>query len=239
MYSLFLFNVEMVNNELLNYLSGFLTQQRLEIFQKILDKRTRYLTVVLEDIFQPHNASAVLRTCDCFGIQDVHIIENRNTYEVNPDIALGSSKWLNLIRHKGRHNNTKECISKLRSDGYRIIATTPHRNDLDLDDFDIHKGKAAIFMGTELTGLTYNVLDNADEYVKIPMHGFTESFNISVSTAIILHHLTHKLHRTELDWHLSDEEKLTIRDVWTRRSLKKVELLEKRYYENIQNDDKV
>ena len=213
---------------LLDFLSSYVSENKKQLFDKIIQYRTRHITVVLEDIYQPHNASAVLRSCDCFGIQDVHIIENKNSYEVNPDVALGSSKWLNLIKYNENESNTLVAFNKLREQGYRIVATTPHKNDTLLDDLDID-GKTALVFGTELKGLSDIALENADAFVKIPMYGFTESFNISVSAAIILHHLTEKLRNRDINWHLTDEEILDIKLNWVKAVVKKSEILEKEF----------
>jgi len=215
----------MITARLTKYLEQFITTERFELFHKLLNQRTRYLTVVLEDIYQSQNASAVLRTADCFGIQDVHIIENKNEYQINPDVALGASKWLNLVKYNEQENNTLEAISHLKKLGYRIVATTPHTKEVNLDDFDLSKGKAALFFGTELNGLNEEMIFNADEYLKIPMVGFTESFNISVSVAIILHHLTTSLRKSEIDWQLSDNEKEEILLEWLKKTIKKSSLL--------------
>ena len=202
-------------------LAPFVTEERLEKFQEIIQYRTQYLTVVLEDIYQPHNASAVLRSCDLFGVQDVHIIENKNEYNVNPDVAVGSSKWLSLNKYNKQKNNTLEAINTLKKQGYRIVATTPHTDDVELQEFDISKGKFALVFGSEMPGISDIVMDNADEYLKIPMYGFTESFNISVSAAIILHELSEKMRKSDINWQLSDEDsdkillhwlKLTVRE---------------------------
>ncbi|OQY30151.1 MAG: rRNA methyltransferase [Candidatus Cloacimonetes bacterium 4572_55] len=216
---------------LINYLSKFITEHKKRRFEEVLRYRTRYMTVVLEDIYQPHNASAVVRSCDCFGVQDLHIIENRNQYRINPDVTLGSSKWVNLFRynHPGQ-KNTEVCLSQLRSHGYRLIATTPHRDDYSPDALPID-GKFALLFGTEETGLTKSALDMADEYVRIPMVGFTESFNISVSAAIILYQLTTKLWCSEYDWRLTEPEREEIRLQWVRQILKKrIETLEQEFF---------
>jgi tRNA (guanosine-2'-O-)-methyltransferase len=186
---------------------------------------------VLEDIYQSQNASAVLRTCDCFGIQDVHIIENKNEYKINPDVALGASKWLSMNYYNKTENNTLDAINKLKADGYRIVATTPHTNDVNLEDFSLSDGKTALVFGTELTGISDIVYENADEFMKIPMYGFTESFNISVSAAVILHHLTYKLRNSDIDWQLEEDESDELLLNWIRSSIKKSKLLEKRFYE--------
>lgn len=211
--------------ELNKHLGSFLTEKRLETFNWVLGNRTRYLTVVLENIFQPHNASAVLRTCDCFGVQDVHIIENSNEYNVNPDVALGSAQWLNMYKYSKEENNTVQTIEHLRKKGYRIVATTPHTNDVSLNDFDLNKGKVALLFGTEYTGLSDVAMDNADEFLKIPMYGFTESFNISVSAALILNQLINKLHQTDINWPLSNQEAEAIKYEWLKNTIKKPDLI--------------
>jgi tRNA (guanosine-2'-O-)-methyltransferase len=215
---------------LYQYLSGFLTENKVRKFEEIVQKRTRYLTVVLEDLYQPHNASAVLRSCDCLGVQDVHIIENQNIYELNPDIALGSSKWLTIHNHRGKENNTPDALKLLKERGYRIVATTPHKNDVTLEDLSIEKGPVALVFGTEMRGLTENALDLADEFVKIPMYGFTESFNISVSAGISLFYLTEKIRNSGLNWQLNEAEKLDLKLAWARNVIKMWELVEKDFW---------
>lgn len=215
--------------DLIRYLSGFATQSRLDGFERVLAARTRYIAVALENIFQPHNASAVLRSMDCFGIQDAHIIENEYEYRVNPDVALGASKWLTLIRYNSAPNNTEAAIEHLRADGYRIVATTPHTGDTSLDEFDLNAGRPALFFGTELEGLSDTVLQNADEFLRVPMYGFTESFNISVSAAVILYELSRKLRQASIDWHLSEAEKTDLRLEWLKQSVRHSDLLIRRY----------
>ena len=217
------------NPELTVYLSQFVTPARLEKMNRVLDFRTRYITVALEDIYQPHNASAVLRSCDAFGIQDVHIIENHNSYRINPGVELGTSQWLTMHRYNRGEQNTAEAVKRLREDGYRIVATSPHADDFDLEDFNPDRGRAAIFFGNELNGLSPLMLELADEYMKIPMFGFVESFNISVSCALTLHHLVHKLHTGRLNWHVDKEERENILLQWLRTSIKNWETIEENY----------
>lgn len=218
-----------MTKELIQYLSKLVTKERFSLFNKTIKERTQYLTVVLEDIFQPHNASAVLRSCDCFGVQDVHIIENKNEYSVNPDVALGSSKWLTLHKYNENENNTLSAINKLKAEGYRIIATTPHTDDVKLEDFDIKKGKFALMFGSEQPGLSNIAMKNADEFLKIPMYGFTESFNISVSAAISLHHLSLKLRQSNIKFKLSGQKQNKIILEWLKRSIKDSENIIKKY----------
>ncbi|HEX8546590.1 MAG TPA: RNA methyltransferase, partial [Cytophagaceae bacterium] len=182
----------MLEKQLLEHLLAFVTENKKNKMARALDSRTRHLSIIVEDVYQPHNASAVIRSCDCFGIQDLHIIENRNKYKLNPDVSLGSSKWVDIIRHNAGENNTLSCIKQLKEKGYKIIATTPHIRETPLESFDVSI-KSAILLGNELEGLSQEAIDNADGYLTIPMVGFTESLNISVTAAICMHYLTLRL----------------------------------------------
>lgn len=220
----------MTKKALAEYFSGFMTPERNSLFSKILTNRTKYITVVLEDIYQAHNASAVLRSCDCFGIQDVHIIENRYEYSLNPEVAMGSSNWLTMYRYNSLQNNTAECLGRLKSEGYRIVATTPHNNDTLLTGFDVAAGRFALVFGTEKEGLTDLAMSFADEFLKIPMYGFTESFNISVSAALSLFHLSEKMRQASIRWQLTEDELLDVKLEWMRYSIRNSDLIEKKFF---------
>lgn len=216
--------------QLIDYLSGFATPKRLERFEAVLSARTRYIAVALENIFQGHNASAVLRSMECIGIQDVHVIENEYAYQVNPEIALGASKWLTVIRHNRSCDNTADAIRRMREKGYRIIATTPRRDAVTVDEFDLEKGPAVFFFGTELEGLSDAMMARADEYVRIPICGFTESFNVSVSAALVMHPLAQKLRESPaIPWRLSEAEKQILRLEWLKQSVRHSDLLIRRF----------
>lgn len=214
-----------MKKELINHLSKLITPERFALINKNIKNRTNYMTVVLEDIYQAQNASAVLRSCDCFGVQDIHIIENKNEYKLNPMVTKGSTKWLDLHKYNSLENNTLSTINKLKKDGYRIVATSPHYDDVDLENFDVSKGKFALLFGSEGPGISDVAIENADEFLKIPMYGFTESFNISVSAAIILHHLSLKLRNEKIDYLLTEKEKEDIILEWLKRSIKKSDLI--------------
>lgn len=222
--------------KLLDFLLGFVTGNRIRKFEAALAHRTRYLTIVLEDIYQPHNASAVLRSCDCFGIQDVHIIENRYRYEVNPDVALGSSNWLSLYKYGSDADNTGSCLASLKRSGYRIVATSPHEDDFTPETLPLDQ-KTALVFGTELEGLTGNAKDMADAFVRIPMYGFTESLNISVSAALLLFTLSERLRRSDADWHLSEAERTEIMLQWARSTLKKADAIEREFFRKIEKGE--
>ncbi|GIK69566.1 MAG: tRNA (guanosine(18)-2'-O)-methyltransferase [Bacteroidota bacterium] len=219
------------NTALLEFLFRFVNDNRKELFMQNIKNRTNYITVVLEDIFQPQNASAVIRTCDCFGVQDLHIIENKNKYRINPDVALGANQWVNIFKYNKERNNSIKCIHTLKEKGYRIVATSPHKNANTLSLFNLEAGKCALFLGTEKKGLSEDVLSNADEFVTIPMFGFTESFNISVSASIIMYHLSTMLRESSIPWQLTKEEQTEQLITWAKKTLKKPHLLIKQFSE--------
>lgn len=219
-----------MNSNLLSYLEGFVTDKRKELFKTVLDQRTRHFALVLENIYQQHNSSAVVRSCDIFGVQDVHVIENTYSSKVSRHVARGSQKWLTFHRYKKDTNNTADCFAKLKQDGYQIIATTPHNDSCYLHDFDISKKSAFVF-GVEKEGVSDYVMENADGFLKIPMVGFTESLNISVAAAIILENLTTQLRQSNLNWKLIDEEKAALYVEWIQKSIKNVEKIKEHYLE--------
>lgn len=215
-----------MNQELLTYLEHFITEERKERFLQVISARTNHFTVAMEDVFQMHNTSAVVRTCEVFGVQQAHSIEERFGKHLDAKIAMGAQKWVDVFRY----NDTQSCIDALRAQGYQIVATTPHKDAYFLNDFDISK-KSAFFFGTEKEGLSEQVLSQADTYLKIPMVGFTESLNISVAVAIVLQQLTDKLRRSQVTWQLTDEERLSTLINWTKKSIRNVKDVLKRYEE--------
>ncbi|EGV44055.2 TrmH family RNA methyltransferase [Bizionia argentinensis JUB59] len=217
----------MIDIQLLEHLEEFLTDKRREKFNKVLSGRTKHFTVATEDVYQLHNTSAVMRSCDVFGIQEVHIVEEVNSKSIDGEIAMGAQKWVDL----NRHHHVKDALKSLKEEGYQIVATTPHTNDCLLHEFDVTK-KSCFFFGRETEGLSQDVLDSADCFLKIPMTGFTESLNISVSAAIILQDVTTKLKQTDIAWQLTENEKLEKRLDWIKKTVKSYDQIVERYYES-------
>lgn len=213
----------MKEKKILDHLQEYLTPRRKALFEKVLAQRTNYLTVVAQDVYQLHNTSAVVRSCDVFGIQNIHVIEEKIPRRIDKEIAMGAQKWVDI----NRYNSAKDCLKKLRDKGYQIVATSPHDDSQLLEDFDISKA-SALFFGTERDGLSEEIMDEADITIKIPMVGFTESLNISVSAAIILQSLTTKLRNSDEKWEFSEEEKDQIRMDWTKKTIKNSEEIIKR-----------
>lgn len=197
------------------WLAGFLSDHRRELLPRVLAQRTRHVTVVLEDLHKPHNASACLRTCDCFGIQDVHVIENQNPFHAHRDIARGAPQWLTLHRHRKDVENTEPCLQQLRDAGFQIVMTSPHQPDGDLEEYDITR-KTALVFGNEKAGASPVVRRMADHVLRIPMHGFSESFNISVALGVCLHHLTWKLRQSDVEWSLPPAERAVLLQRWVQ-----------------------
>jgi tRNA (guanosine-2'-O-)-methyltransferase len=218
---------------LTDYLSRYVSAHKRKRIEEVLEKRTKYLTVVLEDIYKPHNASAVIRTCDCFGLQDIHIIEKVNSYAVNPYVTRGAAQWVDI--HKYRSDSEDEgsavdlCFEHLRAKGYRILATSPSAGSIPISELEADQ-KTALIFGNEHEGVSAEAMEKSDGLVHIPMHGFTESFNISVSVAICLFALQEKLPEEKTkDYYLKEEEKEVLRYKWYRQIVKKSELHIKKF----------
>ena len=214
----------MKNLELLTYLEDFISENRKERFLEVLAKRTKHFTIAVEDVFQMHNTSAVMRSCEVFGIQELNVVEQKYGKTIEKQIAMGAQKWVDIIEH----SSSQVCIDNLRQKGYQIIATTPHNDSCTIENFDISK-PSALFFGTEIDGLSDEVMQQADGYLKIPMVGFTESLNISVSAAIIIQDITNRLRNSDINWQLTEEEILEKRLDWTRKTIKDIKNVESRF----------
>lgn len=217
-----------IDLKLLEYLEDFLTENRKERFLEVLQNRTNHFTIAMEDVYQLHNTSAVMRSCEVFGIQELNVVEQKFGKRIDTEIAMGAQKWVDINRFDSMQN----CIDSVRAKGYQIIATTPHNDSCMLHEFDITK-PSAIFFGTEKQGLSQEVIEQADGFLKIPMVGFTESLNISVSAAIIIQDITSRLRQSNINWKLNDEEILEKRLTWTKNSIKDIKRIEERYYASL------
>lgn len=214
-----------MEQELIKYLRTYITPRRQELFNKVLSLRTNHFTVATEDVYQMHNTSAVMRSCEAFGIQELHVVEERLGKRVDREIAMGSQKWVNLKRY----NQIQPCLDHLKNVGYQIIATSPHNNDCTLHQFDISK-KSAFCFGKEKEGLSDVVLERADGFITIPTYGFTESLNISVSVAIILQSVMTRIRESNVSWQLSETEKIEVELQWLKKTIKSSDEIIKRYY---------
>ena len=221
-----------LNKKLINHFNEFIVDERRELFEKKIQERTKHITIVLENIYQGRNISASIRSADCFGIQDVHIIENNNLFNQDPSVSIDSEKWISLYRYNQKKQNTKDTINKLKRDGYKIIVTTPHAKAKTLYDLNI-SNKNALLFGSEGDGCSEIALNMADEKIKIPLYGFSESFNISVSVALCLQHLTFKLRKSNFNWKLTNQEKEKIMLQWLKKSVNSSRKIEEVFINNL------
>ena len=218
-----------LKHDLVKYLKEFVVDERRKLFEKKIQQRTKHITVVLENIFQGRNISASIRSADCFGIQDVHVIENDNIFNDDSEVSMGAEKWVNTTRHNQEEHNTAKAIKKLKSKGYQVIATTPHNADCDLYDIEISNQKIALIFGAEVKGCSEQSLKLADRRMRIPMYGFTESFNISVSVSLCLQHLTYKMRNSAINWRMTQKQQDKTLLKWLRNSIKSSAKIEEKY----------
>lgn len=224
-----------VQEKLIHHFAAFITDHKKTMMEKVLSDRTKYVTVVLENIYQSQNASAVLRTCECLGIQDIHIVENTAKYELNVRVLKGADKWLTLHRYRTKNvNNTKTCFERLRAEGYRIFVADPEEGGLPIGDVDVASGPVALVFGNELRGASAYAIENSDARVRIPMVGFTESLNISVSVAICLNTVFSSMANHHIAKGLSELEKTELRLDWYRKTVKRSQIIEKEFLRTIQ-----
>ena len=195
-----------------------ITPNKVGLFEKIAPQRSRHLVVGLENIQQDHNASAIMRTMDCLGIQELHLIEKNNNYQFQRDIALGAARWLDVMQHQQEPEPVLDSIAHLRQKGYQIVATSPHIKANTPQNLNLTQ-PIALFFGAEKHGISEELSANADAFLHIPMHGFTESFNLSVSAALVLSALRTRLEASSIDWLLSPEAQIELKISWCERIL--------------------
>ena len=211
----------------IEYMMGFLTEERVEVLRRTLAERTRYMTILTENTFHPQNASALVRHCEAFGLQDLHTVETVCKFSPNVNIVRGTDKWVDITRHE----STAEAISSLKAVGYRLVATTPHRESCTPETFDVEKGPFCLVFGTEHAGVSDEIIEAADEYLRIPMCGMVESLNVSASAAILIYMLSQRMRLSpSIDWRLSDEENRELLFRWVMSSVRDAERILQREF---------
>lgn len=200
----------------ISFLEGFMTEQRFSTLENTLSMRTRYMTVMAENMFHGQNAAALIRHCEAFGVQAMHTVESICKFEPSVHVMRGTNQWVDVSRHE----TTTEALRQLKSEGYRIVATTPHQEDSSPETFDVTKGRFALVFGTEHAGISQEVMQQADEFLKIPMCGMVESLNVSASAAILIYTLTQKIRQEVPDWQLSEEDRAKTLLRWLKTSVK-------------------
>lgn len=216
--------MENIENKI-EYLKEFMMAERYERLQSRLANRTDYMVLCLEDIFYPHNASAVIRSAEAFGIQTIHAVQSLCKFSPSQNIVRGTDQWIDLHRW----SDTPSLVAHLRAEGYRIVVTSPSESGSTPESFDVAAGRFALFMGTEKTGISDWLMQEADDRISIPMVGFAESLNISVSAAIITNRLTERVRSDEqIEWHLSKEQQQRLLYKWMHHTVKDADNILKR-----------
>ena len=213
-------------DERTDYMSGFLTGERIQTLRRTLAMRTRYMTILTENTFHPQNASALVRHCEAFGVQDLHTVETMCRFDPSVNIVRGTDKWIDIIRH----DSTEEAIASLKASGYRIVATTPHRESCTPETFDVEKGRFCLVFGTEHAGVSPQIISAADEFLRIPMCGMVESLNVSASAAILIYMLSQRMRLSDVAWRLSEAECSEVMFRWVMSSVRDARrILERRF----------
>ena len=210
--------------ERLDYMTQFITEERRDVLRRTLAQRTHYMRIMTENMFHPQNASAIMRHCEAFGIQQIHTVEDLCRFDPSVNIVRGTQKWVD-IEH---HDTTKEALAALKAEGYRIVATTPHRCSSTPETFDVTKGKFALVFGTEHAGISDEVIEAADEFLMIPMCGMVESLNVSASAAILIYMLSERIRQQTDNWQLTEAESLKLLTRWTMSSVRDYERILRR-----------
>lgn len=167
--------------EIVDALAPLVTEARRERIEHVALRRTRSLVPVLEDLADPHNGAAVLRSADAFGCHEVHVIEGRHRFAVSHRISRGTHRWLELVRH----SSARACVSTLHSRGYKVFVAAM---DGEIGPEELAaQPKAAIVFGNEHKGVSAEMRELVDGVYRIPMEGFVESLNVSVASAITLY----------------------------------------------------
>ena len=223
------------NDFVLSEFYKIITPNKVSMFERIAPQRSRHLVVGIENIQQDHNASAIMRSMDCLGFQELHLIEKNNSYQFQRDIALGAARWLDVAQHQEGPEPVFDAIAQLKNKGYRIVATSPHHKAVTPQTIDISQ-PIALFFGAEKHGISEELLQNADELLHIPMHGFTESFNLSVSAAMVLSALRTRLEASEVNWLLPKAAQTMLKIEWCERILNGGPQLAQKFREEFKKD---
>ncbi len=170
-------------DEIIAALAPHMTEARRRRIEEVAARRTLAVTPVLENLVDPHNASAILRSADAFGLHRVHVVAEHVALSATHKIAKGSERWLDVVAHP----STEACVARLRADGFRIYVAA--MDGETSPEALVGQGKVAVVFGNERHGASAAMRAAADGTFTIPMHGFVESLNVSVAAAITLYTL--------------------------------------------------
>ena len=212
------------NQEIYDYLQQFLTEERLSKIEHFSKESSDFVLPVMEDVYQFRNAAAIVRSVEACGFHHVVALEEENVFNPNLKVTKGAETWVQVEKMP----NNLDSLKEIKSRGYRILAVSPEKNATMLPDYEVKEPIALVF-GTELEGVSDEILDFADETLAIPMFGFTKSFNVSVAAAICMYELKQKLIKSGIEYQLSEEKLLELKIRWAKNSIKSSEQILERF----------
>jgi len=210
--------------ETFDYLKQFLTDERLSKIEHFSKESSDFVLPVMEDVYQFRNAAAIVRSVEACGFHHVVALEEENVFNPNLKVTKGAETWVQVEKMP----NNLDSLKEIKNRGYKVLAVSPEKNAVMLPDYEIKEPIALVF-GTELEGVSDEILDFADETLAIPMFGFTKSFNVSVAAAICMYELKQKLMKSEINYKLSDEKLLDLKIRWAKNSIKSSEQILERF----------
>nr|WP_243436127.1 RNA methyltransferase [Acanthopleuribacter pedis] len=213
--------------ELTDYFAGFISENKKNLFQQAAAERTRHVTVVMEDIADPHDASAVIRSCECYGVQDFHVITRRRKFTVAPGVAVGASKWVDLYKH-AEQDDASPCLTELKKAGYRVVGLSTRPDAIPLDAVDLDQ-KTALVFGSEDLGLSDCVHASLDATATLPVLGMGRKFNLSVAAALCLYTISARLRATNIPWRLTEAQRTVLLLSWYAKIPKRRHYLTERF----------
>ncbi|MBP7172967.1 MAG: RNA methyltransferase [Cloacibacterium sp.] len=211
-------------SETFEYLKQFLTSDRLRKIEHYSLESSDFVLPVMEDVYQFRNAAAIIRSVEACGFHKVVALEESNTFNPNLSVTKGADTWVEVERMP----RNLASLQNIKERGYKIIAVSPEKNAQSLPDYQLSQPIALVF-GTELEGVTTEILDFADETLAIPMYGFTKSFNVSVAAAICMYELKQKLLKSDFNYSLNKEKLLQLKIRWAVNSIRSGEEILKHY----------
>ena len=210
--------------ETFDYLKQFLTDVRLSKIEHFSQESSDFVLPVMEDVYQFRNAAAIVRSVEACGFHHVVALEEENVFNPNLKVTKGAETWVKVEKMP----NNLDSLKEIKNRSYKILAVSPENNATMLPDYEVKEPIALVF-GTELEGVSDEILEFADETLAIPMYGFTKSFNVSVAAAICMYELKQKLMKSGIDYKLSEEKLLEMKIRWTVNSIRSGEELLERF----------
>lgn len=206
------------------YLKQFLTEERLRKIEHFAPESSDFVLPVLEDVYQFRNAAAIVRSVEACGFHKVVALQEENNFEPNLKVTKGADTWVEVEKLP----RNMESFQKIKDKGYKIVAVSLESNAKMLPDYEITEPIALVF-GTEMEGVSQEILDFADETLAIPMYGFTRSFNVSVAASICMYELKQKLMKSDVDYKLNEEKLLRKKILWTVNSMRSGDQIFEKY----------